>query len=462
MHLLRMVPAMVSLLIVTPGCKGDASGESDDSSGSSSDASGGDTAEPTGEAAGPTYWQDVAPVYFKNCVACHQGGGIAPFGLDTAEEAATWAAASADAVARRTMPPWLVTDDGSCNEFRGSRALADEDIATIAAWAAAGAQAGEERDDLVVPAPPHLEDGVDVLTPEFAPEPAGGPLAEFDEYRCFLLDPGIDEDLWIAGYEVSPGNAPLVHHVLGMPVDPSLVTESGLTNAEVMQALDDESPERPGWPCFSAAGEGVEIDGLPVTWAPGMGAVRYPEGTGVRMGKDHAFVVQVHYNLHEPELAGQTDATRVRLDLVESVARPAFVDMVDLFINTLFTGEPGQIPAGEAAALVTWDADVGAWYVEGTGAEAVEVHGVFPHMHERGRRWRAELIDGDEARCLGEVRAWDFDWQLFYFYDEPLVLRPGTRLRVTCEYDTRDVAEPVTPGWGTQNEMCLAGLFVVP
>ena len=33
-----------------------------------------------------------------------------------------------------------------------------------------------------------------------------------------------------------PGNAPLVHHVLGMPVDPSLVTENGKTNAEMMQA----------------------------------------------------------------------------------------------------------------------------------------------------------------------------------------------------------------------------------
>jgi hypothetical protein len=38
---------------------------------------------------------------------------------------------------------------------------------------------------------------------------------------------------------------------------------------------------------------------------------------------------------------------------------------------------------------------------------------------------------------------------------------PG-RLEVTCEFDTRGATGPVTPGWGTQNEMCLAGLYLVP
>ena len=456
MQLLRT--AVPALLLLVPACKGDASDETGESTGGSTD----ETTGPTGDAAAPTYWQDVAPIYFANCVTCHQSGGIAPFRLDTAEEAATWALASADATTRRTMPPWLVTDDASCGEFHGSRALADEDVATISAWAAAGAQAGDERDDLSVPPPPSLADGLDLMTPTFTPEPAGGMLAEFDEYRCFLIDPKLAQDMWITGYEVSPGNAPLVHHVLGMPVDPNAVTQSGQTNAEVMQALDDESPDRLGWPCFSAAGEGVEMESLPTTWAPGMGAVHYPQGTGIRLAKDHMFVVQIHYNLHDAELAGQSDSTRVRLQLAESVERPAFVDMVDLFLNTLFTGEVAQIEPGQAKVAVTWDADIGAWYVASSGAEQVEIHGIFPHMHERGRTWRAELIDGDETTCAGEVKAWDFDWQLFYFFERPLIVRPGTRLRVTCGFDTRDVKQPVTPGWGTQNEMCLAGLFVVP
>jgi hypothetical protein len=30
---------------------------------------------------------------------------------------------------------------------------------------------------------------------------------------------------------------------------------------------------------------------------------------------------------------------------------------------------------------------------------------------------------------------------------------------VTCDYDTRSVKDPVLPGWGTSNEMCLATLY---
>jgi hypothetical protein len=66
------------------------------------------------------------------------------------------------------------------------------------------------------------------------------------------------------------------------------------------------------------------------------------------------------------------------------------------------------------------------------------------------------------AECVGDVPRWDFNWQLFYFYREPLTLRAGDRMRVTCTFDTRSRTEPTLPGWGTQNEMCLAGLFLVP
>jgi hypothetical protein len=32
---------------------------------------------------------------------------------------------------------------------------------------------------------------------------------------------------------------------------------------------------------------------------------------------------------------------------------------------------------------------------------------------------------------------------------------------VTCDFDTMGATEPVTAGWGTNNEMCLMGLYVV-
>jgi len=452
MHATLKILLLPALLL--PACKdGDAPAESGESGESGS--------TDTGDLDQRSYWQDVAPIYFERCVTCHQSGGIAPFVLDNYADAAAWASASAAAVAGRTMPPWLVTDDGSCGEFRGSRALAPEEIATIAEWAAAGAPEGTTRDDLKVPPLPGLDGDLELHTPDFAPEIVGGALAEFDEYRCFLVDPGLDHDMFLTGYEVTPGNPALVHHLLAMPVDPAAILEGGQTNAQRMQAMDDESPDRDGWPCFSTAGEGVEIEGLPVTWAPGMGAVEYPAGTGVRVGAGRKIVIQVHYNLHDPALAGQSDRSRLELRLAEAVEREGYFDVIDLFIDTLYTGEPDALPPGQASTLYSWSADIGQFYVP-PGAEQVEVYGIFPHMHERGRKWSARLVDGEETQCAGEVRSWDFDWQSYYFYEQPLVVRPGTRLEVTCDFDTRDASDPVTPGWGTGNEMCLAGLFIVP
>lgn len=458
-----MHPSIKILLVpalLLPACKvhvgGDEDGSTDATTASDTTAA---SAPTDGEVGEPTFWQDVAPIYFERCVTCHQPGGIAPFRLDQYDEARTWAAASAAAVAARTMPPWLVTDDGSCGEFRGSRALPADELATIAAWAAAGAPEGTPREDLAVPALPVLAGGLDLATPKFTPEIAGGPLAEFDEYRCFLVDPELDRDQFLTGYDILPGNAALVHHVLAMPVDPGQIVD-GLSNAQRMEALDAESPDRDGWPCFSQAGEGVAIQGIPVTWAPGMGVVEYPADTGVRVAAGTQVVIQVHYNLHDAALAGQSDQTIVRLRLVDEVAREGFFDVIDPFIGSLLDPEPASLAPGQASVKYSWTVPLGDWYLA-PGQTQVEVHGVFPHMHERGRKWRARLLgDGDE-QCVGDVQAWDFNWQLYYFYQQPLIVRADTRLEVTCDFDTRGADGPVTPGWGTQNEMCLAGLYVV-
>ena len=452
---------VVPALLLT-ACKDGPEAAEDAGDGSSSTAADDSTGavEPTGGGE-PTFWRDVAPIYYERCVTCHQAGGIAPFRLDDYGEAQQWAAPAAAAVAARTMPPWLITSDGSCGEFRGSRALPDGEIAVIEAWAAAGAQEGEPRDDLVVPPVPGLSGGLQLATPSFAPEIAGGPLAEFDEYRCFLIDPKLTADTFLTGYDVRPGNPALVHHVLAMPVDPAQVVGGGLTNAERMQALDAESPDRDGWPCFSQAGEGVEVQGLPVTWAPGMGLVEYPEDTGVRLAAGTQIVVQIHYNLHDADLKGQADSTMVHLRVADTVAREGFFDVIDLFIDTLFVGEPAALEPGEASVKYTWTVDLGQQYIP-PGGDPVEVYGIFPHMHERGRKWSATLLGDDGEQCIGDVQAWDFDWQLYYFYDQPRIVRPDTKLRVTCDFDTRGADGPVTPGWGTQNEMCLAGLYVVP
>ncbi len=52
-----------------------------------------------------TFNKDVAPILYKNCVACHHANDIAPMSLMTYKEARPWGAAIREAVVRRVMPP---------------------------------------------------------------------------------------------------------------------------------------------------------------------------------------------------------------------------------------------------------------------------------------------------------------------------------------------------------------------
>lgn len=406
-----------------------------------------------------TYWDDVAPIIVQRCAGCHSEGGVAPFRLDTYEDAAAVAELAAVTVEARTMPPWLVTADGSCGDFAAPLALDDDEIATFRAWVEGGVEEGTPRTDLEMPIPSRLTEGTLLTTPVFTPEVVGGPLAEHDEYRCFLLDPELDADKFVTGYDVTPGNAAIVHHVLVFSVDPDFDPGTGATNLDTIEALDAESPDRPGWPCLGAAGEGVAPNGLPVVWAPGTYATRYPAGTGMRVGANDLLVAQIHYNLVGREDNPGIDSTQVRVQFANSVEREGWMELPDPFLDTIFGESPASLPPGQASTTYTWDYPVGD--AMPPGVSGLEIYGVYPHMHERGTQMRMDVV-GPEPACAVEVPSWDFHWQRMYFYADPLRVDADDTLRVTCTYDTRDATSPVLPGWGTQNEMCLMGLFVVP
>ncbi|MCA9663458.1 MAG: hypothetical protein KC486_34325, partial [Myxococcales bacterium] len=458
----HLLPLTALLLALAPACGHDGEDTAATATASDIDADTDTAGESTGDtegADGPTFWQEVAPIYFERCVSCHQSGGIGPFALDNFADAQTWGQASAAATAARTMPPWLLRDDGDCGSFRDSRALADAEIATIAAWVDGGMPEGTPRTDLQLPEADALSGPLTLKTPEFTPEIQGGPFAEFDEYRCFLIDPELEDDAFLTAYDVHPGTPSIVHHVLALPIDPAYDVGGGMTNLDVIEALDAESPDRDGWPCFGAAGDGVEVDNFPVVWAPGQGVVHYPEGTGTRIRGGDLIVVQIHYNMDRPELIGLSDSTEVELALADEVDVEGIYVAIDPFLDTLYEDEPAVLPAGESATSYTWDVNLGAW-APWLGWSSLKIRGVFPHMHDYGRTMKVEVDPGGEGySCAAEVPRWDFNWQLQYFLDEPLAVAEDGTLRVTCGYNTEAADEPVLPGWGTGNEMCFLGLF---
>ena len=390
----------------------------------------GSPSEPPAEP--PTPWERAVPVLEQRCIGCHADGGAAPFSVASHAQAAPWAEAMADAARSRRMPPFLADNSGSCGTFEAAAWLSEDEIDALAAWAAAAPDP-----DAPVPIEPQPAPQQQIVAPDRVVD-IGAPYTPSqspDEYRCFVVDPELDADRFLTAYQVVPGDPALVHHVILYTLD-SAAAEA---TADDLDALDAE----PGYACY---GSSIVPESRPIAaWAPGTPPTAYPDGTGVRLVAGHRLVLQVHYNT-----AARTgsDQTRIELSLAEGVAKEAFV--------ALLTDTTMSLPPGAPDATHTLELPLGQLGLP-LGAF---IHGVFPHMHTRGRALRLDLVraaDGSEA-CAVDVPRWDFAWQQLYFYRDPLYVDPDDTLRLTCSYDTTGDAEPVPWGEGTGDEMCLVGV----
>src|SRR5262249_55426512 len=127
------------------------------------------------------------------------------------------------------------------------------------------------------------------------------------------------------------------------------------TNGEQMRMLDQESPERDGWPCFGMAGDGLTVDASPVIWAPGQGVVTFPNDSGVPLRSSHRIIVQVHSNLADSRNLGKADQTRVRLRLEPRVKNVGIFVLQDSLLDTLFDDEePALLPPGMPSTKYEW------------------------------------------------------------------------------------------------------------
>lgn len=374
-----------------------------------------------------TWVDDVGPFVAARCGGCHVDGGVAEMPLDRFEAATMWAPAMRAAIESRTMPPFYADGSGACGDLRDEGWLSDEELALVGRWIDGGMPRGEGVEP-TFPLPSHLER----VDREVAMERAfTSSLPWGDEYRCFVLDPGIDEDAFLTAYEVVPGEPSIVHHVIAFsPADP---------DAEAQARAMDGADGRDGYPCY---GDAAVPATFVLEWGPGQGAVTLPEGTGLRLPAGRSLVLQVHYSTRGEALP---DRTAVRLTLAPSVDTEAHT--VVLF-DSSFSLAPRL-----AETRVSFSTRMFA---------PMTIHAALPHMHTLGRSIRVSVRRGGgdaPASCLLDVPRWDFDWQRQYGYATPVSLAPDDVVDVDCVFDTRERDAPVTFGWGTADEMCLAFLY---
>jgi hypothetical protein len=392
-------------------------------------------------AAAPTFSRDVAPIFYSHCVTCHRPGEIAPMSLLTYKDARPWARAIQKQVADGVMPPWHA--DAPAGTFANERRLTREEKDTIARWEAGGAPEGDPKD--LPPAPTFAEgwqigtpDAVFQMTEDYA-VPATGTI----QYEYFYIPTNFTDTRWLQAIEVRPGNRKLVHHVLVYYQAPP----DDVQAAPVLK-LDPQQNRFPPTPAGATHPPQRRPKRLIATYAPGTSPQILPAGTALRLPPGGVLELQMHYTAN-----GTAGSDRSKVGMIFAKQAPAQEIRASQFVNAQFT-----IPAGAGDYRV--DAEVGF-------QQDAIVWGIFPHTHVRGRRWNYVLALPDGTmKPLLSVPKYDFNWQTYYMFTEPLEVPKGARILSSAWYDN-STANRWNPDpkadvmWGDQTweEMQYTGLL---
>lgn len=398
------------------------------------------------------YHKHVAPILQKHCQSCHRPGEVGPFPLMDYKQAKRWAADIKAYTANRQMPPWMPS---AGVPMKNERKMPADEIATLAAWADAGAPEGDPKDS---PPPVEYPDGWRLGKPDLILTPsedfhlaASGP----DLFRCFVVPTGLTEHKWIVGLEVKPGNPRVVHHTLHFFDGSGTARE--LEKKQLAKDKDKNPADHgPGYttgmgvgflPPPYKPGEMPKFGGIG-GWAPGQLPQQLPPGAGWMLPKGSDFLIQTHY--HRDGKPG-TDRTKVGLYFAkEPVGQP--------WQTVVLSGmKPWErIPAGEANHR-----SHGQLYLH---TDAI-LHNVMPHMHLLGKSVKVTMTPpGGKPVVLVDIPNWDYAWQETYWFAEPITAKAGTKLEVEAVFDnsTKNRYNPSNPpkdvfvGEETTDEMLFA------
>ena len=399
----------------------------------------------------PTFTRDVAPILYKKCVSCHRPGEIGPMSFVTYQDVRPWAKSIREKVSARVMPPWFA--DPHYGKFRNDRSLSEQEIATIASWANAGARQGNQAD---LPPLPKFPEGWQIGTPDIVFEtpvefqiPVDGTI----DYQYLEVPTNFTEDKWMQAGEVRAGDPEHVHHIIVSVIEPDKSTRPNIVQmraifpdgqapaARTPRQLTDEQRAQ-----LAQANRRASANML-VNWAVGEDAPVFQNRMAKRIPAGSTLVFQIHYTTN-----GAPGKDRSKIALIFAKQPPQREIRTGMIANPQFV-----IPPGAAEHQVE---------AEASFSDDVKVWSMHPHMHLRGRdmTYTATYPDGRTEIVL-RVPKYDFGWQTDYWLMEPLALPKRSKLHVTAHFDN-SANNPNNPNpkdtvrWGDQTwEEMMIGFF---
>jgi len=356
-----------------------------------------------------SYTSTIAPLIEEKCIACHQEGGIAPFGFDGYEKVKTFAPMIREAVRTDRMPPW--DPDPHVATFADDKSLSGEQIKTLINWIEAGAPRGEGEDTLakvrhVAPDWPLGKPDLIVDIPKFT-VPATG----YVDYQYPTVANPLKEGKWLKAATAKVSQRQAVHHILS-GVIPAGQTQKG------MQA----------W--------GGGVGGYTV----GMESILTPKGIGSWIPAGGEFGYQMHYTPFGKEAVS---AEQIGLYFYKDNEKPELI-MREMPLVNQFIKIPANDPAHKETAYFNFPKDA-------------ILHTAVVHAHYRGTYSKLEILDPSGKReTILNVPFYDFNWQRQYEFAKPIEIKAGSKVIATYIYDNskRNPANP-NPNeeviWGDQS-----------
>jgi len=382
--------------------------------------------EPEVEPHGDVTWSNqISRLFQEHCQTCHRPDDIAPFPLLSYEDVQGWEYMIREVVEQERMPPWGA--DPQHGEFLNDPSLSAEEKQQLFTWIDNGMPEGDPAD-----LPPPREFVTDWHLPKepdrviyMSDEPFTVPAEGVVEYQWFYVDPGFEEDVWVAAAECRPGNRAVVHHVTVYYKPPG-------------GSWDLRLGDQINLLCGYAPGK------MPVTADFAEACFLLPAGTQL------AF--EMHYT---PDGTVQQDRSYIGLVFAEPEAVKRRVTCV-MVANTDFAIPP--------------HAENFAVESNYTMPEDALLYCLSPHMHLRGKSFRFEAAYPDGAKeVLLDVPLFDFNWQNNYLLRTPKRLPRGTEIRCVAHFDNSagNLANPdpsKTVRWGDQTweEMMIGTMVIAP
>jgi mono/diheme cytochrome c family protein len=420
-----------------------------------------------------TFSEHVAPIIYAHCASCHRPGEAAPFPLLTYADAKQRATLIAKLTASRRMPPWKAGP--SDYEFRNARTLSAADIATLKAWADAGAPEGETSR---APAPPAFTAGWQLGRPDLVvsmPEPytvrADGP----DIYRNFVLPLNLPEDTWVSAVDFRPSARSVVHHSLFFLDDTGAArmaderdplpgysgTMGGSVGLAGLFGLFNGRSGRGGGagPALGATPDLSAISRASNNlggWAVGAQARALPDGLAYLVPKGSDLILSTHFH---PSGKQEQEASTVGLYFAKQPPAKKFSGIMLPALFGVFSGI--HIPAGDAHYTID------DWFTLPVDVKAFDVT-AHAHYLAKEMTLTATFPDGP-VKTLLWIQDWDFSWQDQYAFKDFVALPKGTVLHASISYDNSSAnpRNPNTPprrvSWGEQStdEMGSINLQIV-